>query len=216
MPKESKALPLTEPTLTDKLVEAQGPVYCRQCQTSSTSMEDVSIQYCGGCKGLTTFVRGLETIEQAKPKRLAELLATGTDIKAAAKELDMSVRAAQSLLKSGPVIEHFSKFREALSRSAVLDCQSLTKFLTDAILTPVGEIDENSPLCESVKEGKYGTEYKIYSKSKAVDQLCQLMGYIRREAPQTNITINMDPAEQVRQWREAVGRELSIPEEVLE
>lgn len=80
--------------------------------------------------------------------------------------------------------------REAEWKANVLSAQEKRAFLADIVRTPVGEVTENSPLCQSYKidnEGKI--EYKMPDKLKALELDAKLAGELREQA-QVSATFN--------------------------
>lgn len=58
----------------------------------------------------------------------------------------------------------------------LLTLEEKRQFLADVLRTPVGEVDESSPLCQSVKWSEAGKEIKMPCKLKAIAQDNDLAG----------------------------------------
>jgi len=70
------------------------------------------------------------------------------------------------------------------------------KYLTDAIKTPVGEIDESNPLCQErvITTGKdwETVKYKSVGKLDAFDKLAKILGWYAAEKHEVSVTSPID------------------------
>ena len=75
------------------------------------------------------------------------------------------------------VKERVEYIKAQAATSTVLSIAEKREFLAKVLRTPIGEIDERSPLCQSVKIGKEGErEYKMPDKLKAISEDNDLAG----------------------------------------
>jgi len=85
---------------------------------------------------------------------------------------------------------YLNSLRTAIWRANAISADERRAFLADIVRTPVGEVTENSPLCQSYKvdnEGK--VEYKMPDKLKALELDAKLAGELREQA-QVSATFN--------------------------
>jgi len=73
-------------------------------------------------------------------------------------------------------------------KSWMISKEEIIQYLTKVVVSPLDAITRESDMAESITEGKFGTTLKVYSKQKAIDQLCRLMGW---NAPE-ELTVNAD------------------------
>jgi hypothetical protein len=82
------------------------------------------------------------------------------------------------------------QFGRVSDRLGILGKSELAQYLSRAVVTPIGEIDENSDLCQekTTTTSEYGTTVKLKSVNKldAASQLSKLVGY--NEAERVEIT----------------------------
>ena len=79
------------------------------------------------------------------------------------------------------VIAHITALRERSDTKSILTQEDLAKFLSDVIRTPVGELDESSPLAKEINRSESQTSstetIKAHDKLQAADKLAKLMGW---------------------------------------
>ena len=63
---------------------------------------------------------------------------------------DAASKAASRLSKDGEVLRMIDELNAQLDRSAVATKQECLEFLTAVLRTPIGEVGEDSPLCQEV------------------------------------------------------------------
>lgn len=97
-----------------------------------------------------------------------------------------AAKRAYKLLKQETIAEHIAKLTAIMETQGIITAQELQFFLTDAILTPLSDIDEHSPLCKSKKvekrfdkNGNVVSETTTYEKvdpMKAADMMLRVKG----------------------------------------
>ena len=86
------------------------------------------------------------------------------------------VQAAKLVVKSS-IRERVAELKEAQSRKSELSRDRLREFLTEVILTPAGNVDEQSRLCQSYKVTPDVREIRMPDKLAAAAQLAKLCGW---------------------------------------
>lgn len=90
---------------------------------------------------------------------------------------DAASKAASRLSKDGEVLRMIDELNTQLDRSAVATKQECLEFLTAVLRTPIGEVGEDSPLCQEVAYTDSGMRKKMPGKIEAVRELSKLAGY---------------------------------------
>lgn len=130
--------------------------------------------------------RDKKSIATEKKKEFARLLVEGKLSKPDAyrkayKRKDMSgeaaSKAASRLSKDAEVLRIIGELNAQLDKSAVATKQECLEFLTAVLRTPIGEIGEDSPLCQEVAYTDSGMRKKMPGKIEAVRELSKLAGY---------------------------------------
>jgi hypothetical protein len=85
---------------------------------------------------------------------------------------------ACNLMRNIDVWERVEELQAEHAENVALTAHEMHSFLRDVVKTPVGQIDEHSPLCESVEDTKYGRKVKTPSKLKALELAAQLQGML--------------------------------------
>ena len=94
---------------------------------------------------------------------------------------DAASKAASRLSKDGEVLRMIDELNAQLDRSAVATKQECLEFLTAVLRTPIGEVGEDSPLCQEVAYTDSGMRKKMPGKIEAVRELSKLAGYNKPE-----------------------------------
>ena len=90
---------------------------------------------------------------------------------------DAASKAASRLSKDGEVLRMIDELNALLDRSAIATKQECLEFLTAVVRTPIGEVGEDSPLCQEVAYTDSGMRKKMPGKIEAVRELSKLAGY---------------------------------------
>lgn len=90
---------------------------------------------------------------------------------------DAASKAASRLSKDGEVLRMIDELNAQLDRSAIATKQECLEFLTAVLRTPIGEVGEDSPLCQEVAYTDSGMRKKMPGKIEAVRELSKLAGY---------------------------------------
>lgn len=120
-----------------------------------------------------------------KKKEFARLLVEGKLSKADAyrkaynrKEMsnDAASKAASRLSKDDEVLRMIDDLNAHLNQSAVLSKQERMEWLTRVVTTPVGEVDEQSDLCQEAVASEQGVKVKMPGKIEAIRELNRMDG----------------------------------------
>lgn len=127
-----------------------------------------------------------KSIATEKKKEFARLLVEGKLSKPDAyrkayKRKDMSgesaSKAASRLSKDAEVLRIIAELNAQLDKSAIATKQECLEFLTAVLRTPIGEVGEDSPLCQEVAYTDSGMRKKMPGKIEAVREISKLAGY---------------------------------------
>lgn len=130
--------------------------------------------------------RDKTSIATEKKKEFARLLVESKLSKADAyrkayKRKDMSndaaSKAASRLSKDGEILRMIDELNAQLDRSAIATKQECLEFLTAVLRTPIGQVGEDSPLCQEIAYTDSGMRKKMPGKIEAVRELSKLAGY---------------------------------------
>ncbi|HEX4084164.1 MAG TPA: terminase small subunit [Chthoniobacteraceae bacterium] len=122
-------------------------------------------------------------LKHARWERFAQLVATGQSGAAAyracygARGASAEVSACR-LLRNAKVRERISELQRAAETEAVMSLQETLAFLTAIVRTPVGWIDENSPLCQFFQRTKRGVRIVMPNKLSAIELYAKLAGWL--------------------------------------
>lgn len=90
--------------------------------------------------------------------------------------------AASKLLRRSDVAEFVLTLREEAHAASKMAREELVRYLSEVILTPIGEVDESSPLVQEMTTQTRAdqiliTSLKMVSKIEAARQLCLICGW---------------------------------------
>jgi phage terminase small subunit len=96
-------------------------------------------------------------------------------------------------LKNPKIVAYIKAERQVLAELARLEKWEIIKFLQDVITTPIGRLDETSPLVQEMTREEIGgnvvrVKIKIVSKMDAAKQLAFLMGWNAPEQVEIDAT----------------------------
>lgn len=117
--------------------------------------------------------------------------------------------SARKLLKNETVAAYIAAQQEILNERCLLSQVQVMNYLTHIIVTPIGRLDEESPLTQEYSVDLVGKEttrkrVKMVGKMDAVKQLCTMMGW---NAPQQHeVTATSELAEMIRKARAGGGK----------
>lgn len=127
-----------------------------------------------------------KSIPTEKKKEFARLLVEGKLSKADAyrkayKRKDLSTdaanKAAYRLSKDDVVLGIIDELNAQLDKSVIATKQECLEFLTSVLRTPIGQVGEDSPLCQEIAYTDSGMRKKMPGKIEAVRELSKLAGY---------------------------------------
>ena len=104
--------------------------------------------------------------------------------------------SASRMLRVPHVAAYIEAEREAMSERTRIKKWEVLDFLSDTIKTPVGEIDETSPLAQEVTRDEIGEEVvrskiKMVGKIDAVDRLAKLLGWYAPEKHEVQFEVTI-------------------------
>jgi len=142
------------------------------------------------------------TLPNAKHERFAQAIAKGVDATKAYGQVypkakkGSANRAGARLLAIVRVRDRVAELQGKAEDETLLSIAEKRRFCADVLRTPIGEIDETSPLCHSVKRttGEHGNtvEYKAVDKLKALQLDNELAGHVilaERQAVSVNVGV---------------------------
>jgi phage terminase small subunit len=118
---------------------------------------------------------------------------------------------ARKLLKHETVAAYIAAQQEILNERCLLNQVQVMNYLTHVIMTPIGRLDEESPLAQEFSNDLVGKEtmrkrVKMIGKMDAIKQLCNMMGW---NAPQQHhVEVSSELAEMVRKARAGGGKKV--------
>lgn len=86
-------------------------------------------------------------------------------------------KAASRLSKNVEIQRYIDTLNAQLDKSAVATKQECLEFLTAVLRTPIGQVGDDSPLCQEIAYTDSGTRKKMPGKIEAVRELSKLAGY---------------------------------------
>ena len=89
------------------------------------------------------------------------------------------VHAARLMVNDG-ISKRVAELKAAQAQKRELSRAQLREFLTEAILTPAGKVNEQSSLCQSYKVTPEVREIRMPDKLRVVEQLAKLCGFNRK------------------------------------
>lgn len=132
-----------------------------------------------------------------RQRMFAELVVSGMPAGRAYEQAGYKSRGAAAdvnaskLIRNPKVSKFMAELREKAMESAQMSLNEALAFLADAIRTPVGEVDENHPLCQEWVRQEVGDggenvstwtiRTKMVGKLEAVKQLALMMGWNKPE-----------------------------------
>jgi len=126
-------------------------------------------------------------LENIRHERFCQLVATGVSYTRAYRQVygagKKSVDTAGSrLMRREGVLARVRELQREGASETALTVQAAHKYLLDVIVAGPGEIDENSPICQSYKRTETGIECKLPDKLRALELAMKLQGCLRDTA----------------------------------
>lgn len=85
-------------------------------------------------------------------------------------------KAASRLSKNVEIQRYMDTLNAQLDKSTVLTKQQRMEWLSKVVMTPIGEIDNTSELCQEYSVDESGIKYKMPSKITAIQELNKMDG----------------------------------------
>ena len=127
---------------------------------------------------------------------------------------------ASQLMRRPRIAAYLRSLRESTWVANVLSLAEKRAYLADVVRTPVGEVDEKSPLCQSFKvDGEGKIEYKTPDKLKALELDAKLAGELKEGQVSVNASFSFGFLDDgIAPEMEADVREIppEMPQESLE
>lgn len=89
---------------------------------------------------------------------------------------DAANKAAYRLSKDDVVVRMTDELNKQLDKSTVLTKQQRMEWLSRVVMTPIGDIDKSSELCQEYSCGEDGMKFKMPSKIAAISELNKMDG----------------------------------------
>lgn len=90
------------------------------------------------------------------------------------------VQAAR-LLANDSVTAYLEELRAESDKAARVDRERAIEILSEAVITPIGEIGPNHPLAQEYRVGKHGETIKMPGKIEALRELAKILGWYEPE-----------------------------------
>ena len=94
---------------------------------------------------------------------------------------------AWRLLRNDKIQARLDELRGEAREQCALDNAAMLDYAADVLMTPIGDIDEHSPLCEEISHNDHGKKLKMFSKSSAFDKIARMCGYYEPEKVEHDI-----------------------------
>ena len=147
----------------------------------------------------------MAVLKNSRNERFAQLVASGKTQADAYREVyplarrwkDANVHTAASRLNA-KVLPRVLEIQETCAKAFTVEKVALIRFLADVIRTPVGSVDDKSPLAQEVDvfpagpDGQVRVRIKMPSKLDAVDKLAKLLGYYASEKVESTVRFAAD------------------------
>ncbi len=120
-------------------------------------------------------------LKNQRHERFAQLVATGKSATEAYRKVyKTTVKVAGSaggrLLKNVQIQQRMAELQQKAAEGAVMSLQEKLEYLAAVKRTPIGEVNETSPLCQSVEWTESGKKLKMPDKLKAIELSAKLQG----------------------------------------
>lgn len=124
-----------------------------------------------------------------RQQKFCEIVAMGTMSIAKAwmasghecKNLVVAQKAASRARALPHIKAYLADLNAERRENCILTKEEMERYLSRAILTPAGEVDESSELCESYEDADGKVKVKMPSKIRAAEILAKLRGYFAPE-----------------------------------
>lgn len=119
-------------------------------------------------------------LDNPKHERFAQLVATGKALGPAYREVYGDIRGARQagsrLLSDVDIKQRVAEIQSKSEGKAVLTIAEKREFLRRVVVTPIGQVDEESDLCQSAEYSDTGRKFKMPDKLKAIELDAKLAG----------------------------------------
>lgn len=99
-----------------------------------------------------------------------------------ADEIKSARQLASRLLTKANIQARIEWIRSESLKKVQFEIEEAAQFCVNVIRTPVGEIDQDSPLAQEIKPTQFGDQVKLPAKLDAMDRLAKLKGWFKDEA----------------------------------
>ena len=139
-------------------------------------------------------------LDNPRHERFCQLVAKGAYYQAAYGEVyDKSGKSAANmgskLLEDIGIRNRVKELQAEGASDTVLTIAAANKYCLDVVTTPVGEVDETSPLCQQYEITPEKTKYRMPDKLRAIELTMKLQGKLREgnaaPAPAVNVNITL-------------------------
>jgi phage terminase small subunit len=128
---------------------------------------------------------------------LGHNIAAGVSYVRAGYSNNGAAEGASRLLKNDKVAAYIEAEQQRLSEKMRIKKWQLLEFLSEAITTPIGDVNKDSTLCQEhtvdeVGEETVRTKIKMVDKLGAADRLCRMLGWFQPEVVKHEATEELE------------------------
>jgi hypothetical protein len=127
-------------------------------------------------------------------EKFCVLLASGTKgmtateaYKAVYGDVKGAEASASRLLSSAKVAARIAAIQQEARAGAVLTLKESLEYLRQVVVTPIGEVDEKSTLCQAAEYSDSGRKIKMPCKLRAIELSATLQGLLREQPEALNL-----------------------------
>lgn len=165
------------------------------------------------CAADDAIVGAVIIIANQRHERFATLVATGQSGAAAYRSCYRARGAsaeanASRLLRNDKVRTRIAELQTATATAAVMSLEEKRLFLAAIVRTPIGRVDEHSPLCQFFRRTKGGLHITMPDKLRAIELDARLAGELMGNTATANVAVKA----QVNQYVVTEERRLELIE----
>lgn len=132
-------------------------------------------------------------LDNPKHEKFCQFVATGTSAQSAYGQIynvkgRTAANSGSRLMADGGIRERVKEIQTKAEKRTVLSIEEKREYLRRVVVTPIGEIDETSDLCQHAKYTDVGREFKMPDKLKAIELDAKLAGEFKEK-----VEVSVDP-----------------------
>lgn len=98
--------------------------------------------------------------------------------------------AGPRLLQNVGIQQRLTELQQITEKKTGMSMERAVEFLVAAIETPIGMVDERSPLCQAAEYTDTGRKIKMVDKLRAMELMAKFLGWVKQDG--TTINVNGD------------------------